>query len=199
VHNDIEEILYTEEQLQARVRDLGQQITKDYAGQELVLLAVLRGAIVFLADLSRNINLHCVVDFLVVEKVYSPDGESAVKIIKDLDASISGRHVIIVEDIIDEGKTLTYLVEALKIRRPASLKVVTIFDKPARRVVPFEADYVGFEVPDRFVVGYGLDHKQRFRNLPCLGVLRREAVELASAGASSATTCSTRAKEHSLD
>jgi hypoxanthine phosphoribosyltransferase len=171
LHNDIEEILVTEEQIQRRVQELGAQITADYSGQDLVLLAVLRGAIVFLADLARNIDLPTTVDFLVVEKIRKEDGDAEVKIIKDLDASVSGRHVLIVEDVIDEGRTLQYLVSALQIREPASLKICTIFAKPQPRL---KADYVGFEIADRFVVGYGLDYRQRYRNLSCLGVLKTE-------------------------
>lgn len=176
MHNDIEEILVTEEQIQQRVRELGAQITQDYQGKDLFLLTVLRGAIVFLADLSRNIDLPTTVDFMVVEKLTKKDGEAEVKIIKDLDSSISGRHVLVVEDIIDEGRTLAFLMQALQIREPASLKIVTIFDKPHQRRAAVQADYVGFTVPDRYVVGYGLDYRQRYRNLSCLGVLKSEAL-----------------------
>jgi len=175
MHNDIDEILITQEQIQARVRELGREISGAYAGQELTLVAVLRGAIVFLADLCRNIHLPVQVDFMVVEKIRDGDGQAAVKIIKDLDKNIEGKHVLVIEDIIDEGRTLAYLLENLKLREPASLKVVTIFDKPHQRATTIEADYVGFGIPDRFVVGYGLDFKQGYRHLGCLGVLK-EAV-----------------------
>lgn len=175
--NDIEEILVTEEQIQARVRELGEQITKDYGlprTEDLIMVAVLRGAAVFLADLSRNMDLSPVVEFMVVEKLRETDGNAEVKIIKDLDNSITGKHVLLVEDIIDEGQTLQYVIEALRIREPKSLKVVTIFDKPSRRISAVKADYIGFTVPDRWVVGYGLDYRQRYRNLPVLGVLKSE-------------------------
>lgn len=175
--NDIAEILYTEEQIQARVRELGQQITKDYGlsrDEDLVMVAVLRGAAVFLVDLSRNMDLSPVVEFMVVEKVHETDGGGEVKIIKDLDISVTGKHVLVVEDIIDEGQTLQYVIDALRIREPKSLKIVTIFDKPCRRIAQVEADYVGFTVPDHWVVGYGLDYQQTYRNLPVLAVLKPE-------------------------
>lgn len=178
--DDIEEILYTEEQIEERVRALGREITEAYAlpaGQDMIMVAVLRGAVVFLADLSRNIDHSVVVEFMVVEKLKKSDGNAEVKIIKDLDISITGKHVLIVEDVIDEGQTLQYVIDALRLRDPASLKVVTIFDKPARRISSVSPDYVGFSVPDRYVVGYGLDYKQRYRNLPVLGVLKPERLE----------------------
>lgn len=177
LNNDIEEVLLTEEAIQARVKELGAQITRDYEGKEIILVAVLRGGLAFLADLSRNIHLSTIVDFMVVTKIVKRDGAAEVKIIKDLDTLVTGQHVVIVEDIIDEGRTLTYLVEALRIREPASLRLVTIFDKPEGRQIPVHADYVGFTIPDRFVVGYGLDYRQRYRNLPYLGVLKREVYE----------------------
>lgn len=176
--NDIEEILITEDQLRTRVRELGAQITARYAGdtRDIVLVAVLRGAVVFLADLSRNIDLPTAVEFMVVEKVKKSDDRTEVKIIKDLDCSITDKHVLIVEDIIDEGQTLQYVIDALRIRDPASLAVITIFDKPQRRRSAVKPDYVGFTVPDRYVVGYGLDYRQRYRNLPVLAVLKEEAL-----------------------
>jgi hypoxanthine phosphoribosyltransferase len=177
--DDIEDILVTEEQIRARVRELGAQIDADYGGTpgDLILIAVLRGAIVFLADLSRNISLPSVVEFMVVEKLKKGDENAEVKIIKDLDISITKRHVLVVEDIIDEGQTLQYVVDALRLRDPASLRIVTIFDKPQRRRSAIKPDYVGFTVPDRYVVGYGLDYHQRYRNLPVLGVLKAEVLD----------------------
>lgn len=175
--NDIEEILYTEEQIATRVHALGAQISTDYQAlgpDDLILVAVLRGAAVFLADLSRNIAPSTVVEFMVVEKIKKSDGNAEVKIIKDLDISITGRHVLVVEDIIDEGETLRFLLDALRLREPASLKVVTVFDKPSGRKTEIAADYVGFEVPGAWVVGYGLDYRQQYRNLPVLGVLKKE-------------------------
>lgn len=172
MHDDIEEILVTEEEIQQRVKELAAQISADYEGKELFLIAVLRGAVVFLADLARNIDLQSIVDFMVVEKIFKRDGQAEVKIIKDLDASIGGKHVLVVEDVIDEGRTLAFLLQALQIREPASLEVVTIFDKPSRRKAEVKPRYVGFTIEDRFVVGYGLDCNQRYRNLACLGALK---------------------------
>lgn len=178
--NDIGETLYTEEQIRTRVAELGAQIGADYAlppGEDLILVALLRGAAIFLADISRNIDLSSVVEFMVVEKVREGEGSGEVKIIKDLDISITGRHVLIVEDIIDEGQTLQYVVDALRLRDPASLRVATIFDKPSRRLSAVTPDYIGYTVPDRWVVGYGLDYRQQYRNLPVLGVLKPEILD----------------------
>lgn len=187
---DIEEILVTEERIQARVRELGAQITSAYPAdtKELVLVAVLRGAVVFLADLSRNIDLPTIVEFMVVEKVKKSDSNVEIKIIKDLDGAITDKHVLIVEDIIDEGQTLQYIIDALRLRKPASLKVVTIFDKSHHRRSGMRPDYVGFTVPDRYVVGYGLDYRQRFRNLPMLAVLKPEILDPLDGANSSSTT-----------
>ncbi|MFH0802827.1 MAG: hypoxanthine phosphoribosyltransferase [bacterium] len=172
MHDKIEEILFTEEDIRRRIAELGKEISADYAGKDLVLLAVLRGAVIFLADLARAIDLQLVIDYMVVTRYGRHDHPTDVKILKDMDTSIDGKHVIIVEDIIDNGNTLYFLQNNLKLRNPASLKICTLFNKPAERLVPIEPDYNGFVVPNRFVVGFGLDYQQKYRNLPYLGTIR---------------------------
>ncbi|MCD7844189.1 MAG: hypoxanthine phosphoribosyltransferase [Clostridiales bacterium] len=174
--NDIESVLYTEEQLKARVAKMGADITRDYQGKDKILLvSVLRGSYIFMADLSRAIDLPCLVDFMVVSS-YGSDTQSSgqVEIKKDISMNLEGYHVIIVEDILDSGNTLYYLMKILKLRKAASIRICTLMDKPERRVKPIKADYVGFEIPDAFVVGYGLDYDQRYRNLPYVGILKPE-------------------------
>ena len=168
--DSIKEVLYTEEQLQARVKELGAQITKDYAGKDkLLLVSVLRGSYIFMADLSRAI------DFMVVSSYGGGTSSSGqVEIKKDISSSIEDYHVIIVEDILDSGNTLYYLLDVLKLRKAASIRICTLLDKPERRAKPIQADYTGFVVPDAFVVGYGLDYNQQYRNLPYIGVLKEE-------------------------
>lgn len=172
------QILITEEQLQAKVAGLAGQINRDYEGEELLAVGILRGAFVFLADLVRQLKLSVIVDFVAVSS-YGDDTWSSgvVRILKDLDESIAGRHVLLVEDIIDTGLTLKYLYENLKARQPASLRVCTLLDKPSRRQVEFTPDYVGFTIPDHFVVGYGLDCGQRYRNLPVVCIIHRDEDE----------------------
>ena len=163
--DSIKEVLYTEEQLQARVKELGAQITKDYAGKDKLLLA----------DLSRAIDLPCIIDFMVVSSYGGGTSSSGqVEIKKDISSSIEDYHVIIVEDILDSGNTLYYLLDVLKLRKAASIRICTLLDKPERRAKPIQADYTGFVVPDAFVVGYGLDYNQQYRNLPYIGVLKEE-------------------------
>lgn len=172
---DIQEVLYSEEQLKARVAELGKQISKDYAGQEVMLLSVLRGAFVFMADLARAIDLPMTLDFMAVSSYGKGTSSSGqVQITKDLTEDISGRHVLIVEDILDSGNTLHYLLKILEQRHPASMKVCTLLDKPDRRVKPVHVDYTGFTIPDAFVVGYGMDYAEKYRNLPYLGILKPE-------------------------
>ncbi|AFV11070.1 hypoxanthine-guanine phosphoribosyltransferase Hpt [Thermacetogenium phaeum DSM 12270] len=169
------EVLITEEQLRSGVAELAERINRDYNGEELLVVGILRGAFVFLADLVRRLTMPVVIDFVAVSS-YGDDTQSSgvVRILKDLDESIAGRHVLLVEDIIDTGLTLKYLYENLKARHPASLKVCTLLDKPSRRRVDFNPDYAGFTIPDYFVVGYGLDCGQRYRNLPMVCVIRQE-------------------------
>ena len=161
------EVLITAEEINARVRELGAQITADYHGRTVHLICVLKGAYTFLADLARAIEVPVTMDFLAVSS-YGKDKTSSgeVQLTKDLDMSLAGRDVIVVEDIADTGITLNYLLNLLRSRRPASLKVAAFLSKPSRRMIDVTVDYVGFDVPDRFVVGYGLDHDQRYRNLP---------------------------------
>jgi hypoxanthine phosphoribosyltransferase len=165
--SDVAAILYPEEEIQARVRAIGQAIALDYAGRSPVLVCILKGAVVFLADLFRQIDLPLRVDFMSISS-YGGGSEASggvVRILKDLDQDIGGEDVIVVEDIIDTGLTLSYLLATLRARQPASLEVCTLLDKSARRIAPLEIKYRGFDCPDRFVVGYGLDHGERYRNI----------------------------------
>lgn len=178
MHEHVESILYSEEQLRQRVKELGAQITADYAGKEPVLASVLRGSYIFMADLTRAIDLPVTVDFMAVSSYGAGTKSSGqVEIKKDLSDSIEGRDLIIVEDILDSGNTLFYLMEILKARKPASIRICTLMDKPDRRTQPIVADYVGFTIPDAFVVGYGLDYDEKYRNLPYVGVLKPEIYE----------------------
>ncbi len=168
----VSQILIDEEALQARIAELGQEISADYAGRDVLLIGVLKGAVFFLSDLMRAIDVPCEVDFMAVASYGSAtDSSGVVRILKDLDASIEGREVLIVEDIVDSGLTLSYLLRALEARRPASLEVCALLTKPERRKVELPIRYVGFEIPNRFAVGYGLDHGERYRNLPYVAVL----------------------------
>jgi hypoxanthine phosphoribosyltransferase len=169
---DIAEVLVSEEQIQVRVAELGKQISNDYAGQELLLIGLLRGAIVFLSDLMRAISIPVRLDFIGISSYGFSTESGAVRLVMDLETDIAGRHVLVVEDIVDTGKTLAYLVDNLKSRQPDSLRVCALLDKPERRTVPIQVDYVGFEIPDKFVVGYGLDFAEGYRNLPFVGVLK---------------------------
>jgi hypoxanthine phosphoribosyltransferase len=172
MHNDIAEILVSEEAIQAKVAELGQHISDDYRGETLLLIGLLRGAIVFLSDLMRAIDIPVRLDFIGISSYGASTESGAVRLVMDLETDIAGCHVLVVEDIVDTGKTLSYLVENLKARQPASLRVCALLDKPDRRQVPIHVDYVGFEIPDKFVVGYGLDFAEGYRNLPFVGVLK---------------------------
>ena len=176
MRDDIQTVLVTEEQLRAKVAELGAQVSRDYAGRDLLLVSILKGAVVFMADLMRAVTIPCSIDFMVVSSYGGTNTESTglVKIVKDLDADLSGRDVLIVEDVLDTGVTLSNLVPMLKMRHPNSVRICAILDKPARRKTDIRADYTGFEVPDAFVVGYGLDYDEKYRNLPFVGVLRPE-------------------------
>lgn len=178
MHQDVEQILYTEEELRSRVRDLGAQITADYAGKQPMLISILRGSYIFMADLTRAIHLPVTVDFMAVSSYGAGTVSSGqVEIKKDLSDTIEGRDLIIVEDILDSGNTLHYLMKVLRARKPASIRICTLMDKPERRTKPIKADYVGFTIPDAFIVGYGLDYDERYRNLPYVGVLKPEVYE----------------------
>ena len=173
--DDILKVLLSEEQLKAKCAEMGARITRDYQGKNLLLVTVLKGAVVYLADLMRCIDLPCAIDFMVVSSYGSGVKTSGVvKIVKDLDQDLSGRDILIVEDILDSGMTISYLKGLLQSRRPASIRIATLLDKPSRRKVDLQADYVGYEVPDEFVVGYGLDYDEQYRNLPYVGVLKPE-------------------------
>lgn len=174
--DDILKVLLTEQQLQDKVRELGAQITKDYQGKKLLLVSVLKGSVIFMADLMRAIDMYCQIDFMNVSSYGSGTKTSGtVKIIKDLDIDIAGYDLLIVEDILDSGKTLSYIKKILMERKPNSIRICTLLDKPERRqVADIKADYKGFIVPDEFVVGYGLDYDETYRNLPYLGVLKEE-------------------------
>ncbi len=166
------ETLVTEEELGRRVAELGAEVSRDYDGRDLVLIGVLKGAVPFLADLMREITIDCEVDFMAVSSYGSAtDSSGVVRILKDLDAAIEGRDVLLVEDIIDSGLTLHYLMKSLRARNPASLEVCALLTKPERRRVEMPIRYVGFEIPNRFAIGYGLDHAQRYRNLRHVAVL----------------------------
>jgi hypoxanthine phosphoribosyltransferase len=166
------EILVQPDDLSRRVRELGAQITADYAGRDLLLVGVLKGAVFFLSDLMRHIAVPCEVDFMAVASYGSAtDSSGVVRILKDLDVALEDRHVLIVEDIVDSGLTLQYLLRNLGARNPASIEVCALLTKPERRKVQLEPRYVGFEIPNRFVVGYGLDYRERYRNLPYVAVL----------------------------
>lgn len=175
MHNDIKTVLADGEHIRSRITELGDQISADYAGKEPLFVGVLKGCFMFMADLVRACSVNCTVDFMVVSSYGSGTSSTgAVKIVKDLSDDIEGKDVIIVEDILDSGNTLSYLTKYLSGRNPASIRIVTLLDKPDRRTADVTADYIGFTIPDSFVVGYGLDYDQRYRNLPYIGVLKPE-------------------------
>jgi len=171
------EILIDEETLAARVADLGAEISVDYQGRDLLLIGVLKGAVFFMSDLMRHLTVPCEVDFMAISSYGdSTDSSGIVRILKDLDINIEGRHVLVVEDIIDSGLTLSYLMRNLESREPATLEVCALLTKPARREIDVPVRYVGFEIPNKFVVGYGLDFAERYRNLPYVAVLSQELI-----------------------
>ena len=173
LHDDIEYVLIDTEELQARVRELGTALSQEYAGRDLLLISVLKGSIVFMADLIRTISVPHAIDFMATSS-YGAGMESTgvVRILKDLNKPITGRNILIVEDIIDSGHTLSYLLGLLRQRQPASIRIVSLLDKPERREVDFHVDWTGFSIPNEFVVGYGLDFDEVYRNLPYIGVLK---------------------------
>ena len=177
MRNDIESVLISAEEIQRKVAEMGRRISADYAGKEPVFVGVLKGCFIFMSDLMRNVDVNCTMDFMAVSSYSGTSTTGAVKINKDLSEDIEGRDVIIVEDILDSGITLSYLKGYLLNRKPASIKIATLMDKPARRRAEVYADYSCFEVPDAFVVGYGLDYNEKYRNLPYIGVLKPEIYE----------------------
>ncbi|MEO5985968.1 MAG: hypoxanthine phosphoribosyltransferase [Candidatus Limnocylindria bacterium] len=172
LHDDVEEVLIDAETIRARVVELGVQLSADYAGRDPVLISVLKGSLVFLADLMRAMDLPSSIDLMEVSSYAGTETSGQVRILKDLSKPIEGRDVIVVEDIIDTGLTLNYLLRYLAERKPASITIICLLDKPARRLAEIPIDYRGFTIPDRFVIGYGLDYEERYRNLPYIGVLR---------------------------
>ncbi|MFC5602203.1 hypoxanthine phosphoribosyltransferase [Sporosarcina koreensis] len=175
LQRDIQEVLITEEEIQEKIAELGAVLTEDYQDKFPLAIGVLKGALPFMSDLIKRIDAYIELDFMDVSSYGNATVSSGeVKIVKDLNASVEGRDVLIIEDIIDSGKTLNYLVELFKYRKAKSIKIVTLLDKPTGRKVDLKADYVGFLVPDAFVVGYGLDYAEKYRNLPYIGVLKKE-------------------------
>lgn len=175
MQNDIQEIMFSEEEIQRKVAELGESLSKDYEGRNPLVICVLKGAFIFMADLVKRMNIPLELDFMAVSSYgQSTKSSGVVKIIKDLDVPVEGRNVLIVEDIIDSGLTLSYLIDVLERRNARSIAVVTLFDKPARRTVELDPDYKGFTIPDAFVVGYGLDYAEKYRNLPYIGILKPE-------------------------
>jgi hypoxanthine phosphoribosyltransferase len=175
LYSDIQEVLYSEEQIQDKIKELGEQISSEYEGKNPLVICVLKGAFIFMADLVKQIKVPLELDFMAVSSYgQSTKSSGVVKIIKDLDVPVEGRHILIVEDIIDSGLTLSYLIDVLERRNAKSISVVALFNKPARRTVELEPDYSGYELPDEFVVGYGLDYAEKYRNLPFIGILKPE-------------------------
>lgn len=176
--NDIKSVLYSEEMLRQTVAELGAKISEDYRGRNLLLVSVLKGSVVFMSDLMRSITVPCEIDFMAVSSYGSGVKSSGtVRILKDLDRDIRGYDVLVVEDILDSGKTLNYLMDVLYARNPNSIRICTLFDKPERREVDIYADYKGLTVPDEFIVGYGLDYAEHYRNLPFIGVLKESVYQ----------------------
>ena len=174
MRRDIERILISEEEIQKKVSEMGKKISDDFRDKDPLFVGVLKGCFIFMADLMRYVDIRCSMDFMAVSSYSGTTSTGAVKINKDLSEDIEGRHVIIVEDILDSGVTLSYLKQYLMVRKPASISIATLMDKPARRKADVYADYSCFEIPDAFVVGYGLDYNERYRNLPYIGVLKPE-------------------------
>lgn len=175
MYSDIQEILYSEEQIQGKIKELGEKISLDYEDRNPLVICVLKGAFIFMADLVKTMTVPLEIDFMAVSSYgQSTKSSGVVKIIKDLDVPVEGRHVLIVEDIIDSGLTLSYLIDVLERRNALSISVVALFNKPDRRTVELEPDYEGYELPDEFVVGYGLDYAEKYRNLPFVGILKPE-------------------------
>ncbi|HBI02525.1 MAG TPA: hypoxanthine phosphoribosyltransferase [Paenibacillaceae bacterium] len=178
MENDIQEVLLTAEQIKAKIQELGRVLSTDYQGKNPLVICVLRGAVVFMTDLIRDMTIPLEIDFMAVSSYGNATRSSGVvRIVKDLDSSVENRHVIIVEDIIDSGLTLSYLIDVLDRRNAATVKVVSLLDKPSRRTVELYPDYCGFQIPDAFVVGYGLDYAGKYRNIPYIGILKEKVYQ----------------------
>ena len=175
---DIREVLISKEAIEAKTKELAERISRDYKGKDLLVVGVLKGSVIFVSDLVRNISIPCEIDFMAVSS-YGSSSETTgvVRILKDLDSEISGKHILIVEDIVDSGVTLSYLLNYLKTRNASSVEIASLLTKPSRRKVDIDCKYVGFETPDEFLVGYGLDYAEKYRNLPFIGILKREVYE----------------------
>ncbi|WP_461613860.1 hypoxanthine phosphoribosyltransferase [Clostridium sp. Marseille-QA1073] len=173
MYNDIKDVLLTEEQIKEKIKELATRITEDYKGKDLLVLGILKGSVIFMSDLLKEIKIPCMMDFMAVSS-YGNSSESSgiVKILKDLDFEVKGKHVLIVEDIIDSGITLKYLIKYLGARNPESLEIACLLNKPDRRKEEMEVKYLGFDVPDYFLVGYGLDYAEKYRNLPYVAILK---------------------------
>ena len=174
MEKDIQSVLIDQAEIEKHVAEIGRQISRDFEGKDPIFVGVLKGCFIFMADLMRHVSIDCSMDFMAVSSYSGTNSTGAVKINKDLNQDIGGRHLILVEDILDSGVTLNYLKNYLMVRKPASISVATLMDKPARRKADIYADYSCFEIPDAFVVGYGLDYNERYRNLPYIGVLKPE-------------------------
>lgn len=174
MQNDIEKVLISSEQISKQIEKMGKQISFDYKGKDLLMVSVLKGSFIFMSDLVRAVEIPLEVDFMMVSSYIGQVSSGAVKIVKDLDISLENKDILIVEDILDSGRTLEYITSILKVRNPNSIKICTLLDKPSRRVSNVQADYIGFEIPDEFVVGYGLDFNEKYRNLKYIGLLKSE-------------------------
>ena len=179
MERDIQEVLYTEEQIRARIAELGQELTRDYAGKNPVVIGVLKGVVVFYADMIRQIKVPCQMDFMTISSYSGTDSTGTAVVKQDISVDIKGRHVLILEDIFDTGNSLDFTCRYLQSREPASVKICTLLDKPERRKegITLKADYVGFTIPNAFVVGYGLDYNEQYRNLPFVGILKPEVYQ----------------------
>ncbi len=175
---DIKEVLFSSDTLSEKVRELAGKISEDYKGKNLVVVGILKGSVIFAAELIKNISIQCEIDFMAVSSYgNSTETSGVVRILKDLDSNIEGKDILIVEDIVDTGTTLKYLLQYLKARKANSIEIVALLNKPARRKVDLDVKYIGFEVPDAFIVGYGIDYAERYRNLPYIGILKPEVYE----------------------
>ncbi|MGT2887820.1 hypoxanthine phosphoribosyltransferase [Streptococcus didelphis] len=175
LEQDIKKVLYSEEEIITKTKELGDKLTKDYQGRNPLMIGVLKGSVPFMSELMKHIDTHVEIDFMVVSSYHGGTSSSGeVKILKDVDTNIEGRDVIFIEDIIDTGRTLKYLIDMFKYRKANTVKIATLFDKPEGRVVDIDADYVCYNIPNEFIVGFGLDYAERYRNLPYVGVLKEE-------------------------
>lgn len=178
MREDVQEILFSEEVLVKRIKELADSISKDYLGKDLVVVGILKGSVIFAAELIKNITVQCEIDFMAVSSYgNSTETSGVVRILKDLDHNIEGKDILLVEDIVDTGVTLSYLLKYLKTRKANSIEIVSLLNKPTRRVAELDVKYIGFEVPDGFIVGYGIDYAEKYRNLPFIGILKPEVYE----------------------